>query len=658
MLDELHDHVLVNGVVGRQFHGELQHVLAEERHPGRAVGLLQVAAGRQGGAAVEDPDIVEAEEASLEDVLAEAVLAVHPPGEVQQQLVERRPEEIQVRLAAQGLLGAVQEERREGVDRGVHVAEVPLVGGHLAAGVQVDVPEHQLHLLLREIGVHDGERQRVEGQVPGRVPGVLPLVGHGDDVLVEHVEPLRIPGGAIPAVEGVGVVLVEPVVAVEVEELLAPEHAGDGLAHDGGRVGRDGRRGHRTVKVVRLLQAGGQGPVELRAEGRCAGVASPAGGRGGEAQPHGCRAAGRYVEPVVRRDLGALLFGVHRALIAFDDAVVDAVLDVRAVVRTARKEPGIVRFILGKEQRRPAFAEEDEFPELRMRRRHGAHPARFPLRAGGRSGGKDLPEPRLFGRPVGFGDPCRPVIPEPERRQQMQLGRLRSPVVRRDSDEDVFRGGLGVFHEDVEVAVAVEDAGVEELVLHLVPGTPLVGVHQVGVREGRLWVFVEVLHVRMGRRRVEVEVVFLHILAVIALAVGQPEEALLQNRVPAVPQRKGKAQPLFVVGQACQAVFAPAVGPGAGMLVGEEIPGVAPLAVVLAHRAPLPFAQVGAPLLPGHALRPRLPEADLFGMHGMCSFPPLKRLWMGESGRPADRCATRSGWSRSARTPYPRSPPG
>ena len=91
VLGELDDHVLVGGVVGGEFHGEFQHVLAEEGHPGRAVRLLQVAAGGERGAAVEDADVVEAEEAPLEDVLAEAVLAVHPPGEVQQQLVERLP---------------------------------------------------------------------------------------------------------------------------------------------------------------------------------------------------------------------------------------------------------------------------------------------------------------------------------------------------------------------------------------------------------------------------------------------------------------------------------------------------------------------------------------------------------------------------------------
>ena len=38
--------VLVGGVERGKLHGHLHHVLAEERHPGRAVGLFQVAAGR------------------------------------------------------------------------------------------------------------------------------------------------------------------------------------------------------------------------------------------------------------------------------------------------------------------------------------------------------------------------------------------------------------------------------------------------------------------------------------------------------------------------------------------------------------------------------------------------------------------------------------
>ena len=241
--------------MGGELDRELQHVLAEEGHPRRAVRLLEVAAGGQRGAAVEDADVVQAEKAALEHVLAEAVLAVDPPGEVQQELVEGRPEEVQVRLAAQGLLGAIEEQRRKGVDGRVHVAEVPLVGGHLAVGVEVRAAKHQVHLVLGEVGVHDRQRQRVKRQIPGRVPGILPLVGHRDDVLVQHVVPLRVPGVAITVMERVGVVLVEPVVPVEEEELLAPEHAREGLTHHVGRVFAHGWRRDRPRRTRRLHEA-------------------------------------------------------------------------------------------------------------------------------------------------------------------------------------------------------------------------------------------------------------------------------------------------------------------------------------------------------------------------------------------------------------------
>ena len=44
----------------------------------------------------------------------------------------------------------------------------------------------------------------------------------------------------------------------------------------------------------------------------------------------------------------------------------------------------------------------------------------------------------------------------------------------------------------------------------------------------------------MGRRAVEKEIVFLHILTVVALGVRQAEEPFLQDRVGLVPQGKGK----------------------------------------------------------------------------------------------------------------------
>ena len=58
----------------------------------------------------------------------------------------------------------------------------------------------------------------------------------------QHVEPLRVAGIAISVMQGIGVVLVQPVVTIEEEELLAAEHAGEGLAqlHWGNSAAADG----------------------------------------------------------------------------------------------------------------------------------------------------------------------------------------------------------------------------------------------------------------------------------------------------------------------------------------------------------------------------------------------------------------------------------
>src|SRR5579885_1806968 len=84
-------------------------------------------------AAVDGPDVVEAEEAALEHVVAGRVLAVHPPREVQEELVEDALEEVEVGGAAD----LEDPQGGPGVDRRVDVAEVPLVGGELAVGVHV-----------------------------------------------------------------------------------------------------------------------------------------------------------------------------------------------------------------------------------------------------------------------------------------------------------------------------------------------------------------------------------------------------------------------------------------------------------------------------------------------------------------------------------------
>src|SRR6516162_7232607 len=90
-------------------------------------------------------------------------------------------------------------------------------------------------------------------------------------------------------------------------------------------------------------------------------------------------------------------------------------------------------------------------------------------------------------------------------------------------DEDVFRGRLGIFNKHVKVAILIEYPCVEQFVLEVVSASAAAGYDQVTVRVRRLWILVEVFHVRMGRRGIEVEVVLLHVLAMIPLTIGQAE---------------------------------------------------------------------------------------------------------------------------------------
>ena len=206
----------------------------------------------------------------------------------------------------------------------------------------------------------------------------------------------------------------------------------------------------------------------------------------------------------------------------------------------------------------------------------------------------------------------RPRVAEPQRRQQMQTCRLRTAVVHGATDQDVIRAGLGVLEEHVVVAIVIEHAGVEQFVLELFAREQGIGLDQAGVRKGPLRVLVQVLHVRVGRRRVEVEVVLLDVLAVVPLAVGQAEQPLLEDGVVAVPQGERETEPLLVVGDAAQPVLAPAIRAQSRLVMREVVPRVAVLAVVLAHGAPLALTEVRSPLLPRDTRLACLVQPPLF----------------------------------------------
>ena len=139
------------------------------------------------------------------------------------------------------------------------------------------------------------------------------------------------------------------------------------------------------------------------------------------------------------------------------------------------------------------------------------------------------------------------------------MGVDRAPVGHSDHGDQVFWAGLGVLHVHIEITVIGEHARVEQLVLEVVARPLPVGAHEVVVRVGRLGIFVEQVHVGVSRGVVDVEVILLHVLAVIALRIGEAKEPLLQDRVSAVPQRQGQAELLAVVAYTGDTVFPPAV---------------------------------------------------------------------------------------------------
>src|SRR3954465_4400752 len=124
------------------------------------------------------------------------------------------------------------------------------------------------------------------------------------------------------------------------------------------------------------------------------------------------------------------------------------------------------------------------------------------------------------------------------------------------------------------------------------------GADEVVIRVGRLRILVQVFHVRVRRRAVEIKVAFLDVFAMVAFVVRQPEQPLLDDRVLAVPERQRKAEDLAVVADPSEPVLPPAVGARAGLIVRKVVPGVTVFAVVFPNRSPLPFPEVRTPLAP------------------------------------------------------------
>ena len=78
------------------------------------------------------------------------------------------------------------------MDGWVNVGKIPLVSRNLPVGVHVPFPKKQEKLVFCEVGVDSRKWNHVECGVPGCEPGILPLVGHRENVAGVKVFPITI----------------------------------------------------------------------------------------------------------------------------------------------------------------------------------------------------------------------------------------------------------------------------------------------------------------------------------------------------------------------------------------------------------------------------------------------------------------------------------
>src|SRR6516225_1232881 len=117
----------------------------------------------------------------------------------------------------------------------------------------------------------------------------------------------------------------------------------------------------------------------------------------------------------------------------------------------------------------------------------------------------------------------------------MNRRRFGSAIVRLDPHMDLGRRRLGIRNFDIPIAVFVKDAGVEEIKGRIAAAPAAVLSDEPFVRIRGLGVLIEIAQPAVARSSVEIKIIFLDVLAVIALIAGEAKGALFEDWVAAVP---------------------------------------------------------------------------------------------------------------------------
>mmetsp|Transcript_122492 Transcript_122492/g.305914 ORF Transcript_122492/g.305914 Transcript_122492/m.305914 type:complete len:218 (-) Transcript_122492:422-1075(-) len=128
-----------------------------------------------------------------------------------------------------------------------------------------------------------------------------------------------------------------------------------------------------------------------------------------------------------------------------------------------------------------------------------------------------------------------PCVAEENLREEVDLGSLRAAIVHRDLHVDVIDTFASVLDKNIKVAVVVEDARVQKLVLRIQSTQCSIFPAKLVVWKQLLGVLVKHFEIAVRRGSVQVVVVVLDILTMIALRAPQAEQPLLQDRISAIP---------------------------------------------------------------------------------------------------------------------------
>src|SRR5438128_9651850 len=152
MLEELRGHVFVYWIGLREFQRHGKDGEAITSHPRSAVRLLQKSTGRQRFRAVENADVIEPEETAGEKIVAFGVFAVHPPGEVEQQLLECAFKKSAITLPTR-TSHLVNAPGGPGVDGRMHITNSQSVSRHLSVRVHVPFAHQEIEPLPAELPI-------------------------------------------------------------------------------------------------------------------------------------------------------------------------------------------------------------------------------------------------------------------------------------------------------------------------------------------------------------------------------------------------------------------------------------------------------------------------------------------------------------------------